>query len=162
MKSRLGPSINATFTFDDYGALMCTRTDVSDSIGGKHLTITNVSTLKNGVAVLYDPLKKIGRRSMQPDVAVNCFPDFATMSDSAKLALKYKKLGTMTVAGRTCQGHSIERHGIVVTAWLWEGIPLRTESMYAPRGGAGAGGDERESERPGSPGVVRCACRDQG
>ncbi len=132
MKSLSGPKIEAVLYFEDYGARMSTQTDIVDSMNGKPLTITNVSILSDGVSVLFDPVKKVGRRSTQPEGTVNYFPRFETLSDSARAALKCQTLGKKTIAGKECTGYSIERNGIILKVWTWDGIPLRSESIYAP------------------------------
>lgn len=132
MKGQGSPAMDALFYFDDYGATLSTQTDIKDSLNGKPLTITNVSILRDNVSVLFDPVKKVGRRSTDPEATMNYFPRFERLTEAQKSALGYRMLGKKTIAGKECTGHSIVRNSITLSVWTWEGIPLRTESTYAP------------------------------
>lgn len=132
MKSQGGTSMTSTMYFDDFGAKMSTETDIHDSLNGKPLTISNISVLRDGVSVLYDPLKKVGRRSASSDAAMNYYPRFDALSAQERTQIAYKPLGKRTIAGKECEGHSFERNSIVLRVWTWDGIPLRTESQFSP------------------------------
>lgn len=130
MKSMSIPGMVATFYFDEYGEKIATVTDIKDSINGQPITIRNVNVLRDGESILYDPLKKVGMKNKVLDGTANYFPVFATLSDSQRQAINYRKLEGRSIIGKACEGHEFARNGMPVSVWTWGGVPLRTELNY--------------------------------
>jgi len=130
MQSMSIPGMVATFYFDEFGEKLATITDIRDSINGQPITIRNVNVLRDGESILYDPLKKVGMKNKVLDGTANYFPVFASLSDSERQAISYRKLDGRSIDGKACEGHEFIRNGMPVSVWTWGGVPLRTELNY--------------------------------
>lgn len=130
MKSQSGPDADATIFFDDYGNRLSTTTNFHEKFNGKPLTITNVSLFKDSLSVLYDPLKKVGYSLPVPEATMNYFPRFEKLSEEGRKAILAAPIEPRTILGRECLGYALDRNGIALKIWSWDGIPLRTESHF--------------------------------
>lgn len=125
--SPVGEPMTLTIVFDDYGARESTRQDMVATVQGKRIEISNVTVIRDGWAVIYDPKSRIGTRSPATTGFLSNIPDFASLDSLARTALRYKTLDVKNILGKECQGHEFVKDGLPIRVWMWEGIPLRSE-----------------------------------
>lgn len=130
--SAVGEPMTLTIEFDDFGALESTRQDMVATVQGKRLEITNVTIIRDGWAVIFDPKSRIGTRSPATSGFLANIPNFTALDSSARIAMNYRALDPKTIAGYSCQGHEFIKDGLPIRVWLWEGIPLRSEIEIQP------------------------------
>jgi len=125
--SPVGEPMTITTVFDDYGARETTHQDIVATVQGKEQRIHNYTVIRDGWATLYDPKSRVGTRSPATSGFLSNIPDFDSLDARAKDGMRYRRLDTRTIAGRSCQGHAYVNDGLPIKVWLWEGIPLRSE-----------------------------------
>lgn len=131
-RTQVGEAMTVTTVFDRYGALERTQQNIVAEVQGKRLEISNVTVIRDGWAVLYDPRKKIGTRSPATTGFLSNLPDFASLDSSARMGMQYRQLDTRLITGRKCVGHAFVRDGLTIRVWLWKGVPLRSEVDLQP------------------------------
>lgn len=130
--SAVGEPMTLTIVFDDYGAVESTRQDMVADVQGKRLEISNITVIRDGWAVIYDPKSRIGTRSPATTGFLSNIPDFDALDSLARTAVRYRKLDVKSILGRECQGHEFVKDGLPIRVWMWEGIPLRSEIEIQP------------------------------
>lgn len=126
-KGKVGTDeMSTTLYFKNRGETRAAWNTYHTTQAGKEYTVENVSLTTEGTSTLWDPKKKVGTRS--PMVPGGYTPNFATMSAEQKTAYGYRTLPAKTILGHSCEGHSVVINGIRTNIWVWEGIPLRTET----------------------------------
>lgn len=131
-RTQVGEAMTVTTVFDRYGALERTQQHIVAEVQGKPLEISNVTVIRDGWAVLYDPRKKIGTRSPATTGFLSNLPDFTSLDSSARMGMQYRQLDTRLITGRQCVGHAFVRDGLTIRVWLWKGVPLRSEVDLQP------------------------------
>jgi len=126
-KGKVGTEdMSTTLYFTDRGATRASWNTYHTTVEGKQYTVENVSVTRDGTSTLWDPKKRVGTRS--PIVPGSYTPDFARLTAEQRTAYAYRSLPPKTILGHSCQGHSVVINGMRTSIWVWEGLPMRSET----------------------------------
>ena len=120
---------HVTIYFDDYGNKQSKET--KSDMGMDNLSIT-----KDGFVYDIDLIKKIGKKIKIPSTGDVKNINYSQLSEDMMKQMKITKLGTEDVLGKTCDKYSIDDAAMKmkVTNWVWNGIPLKSESEMTAMG----------------------------
>ena len=125
----LGETISETY-FEDFGRRQAVYTTTKLTMMGHEETSRSVTIHADGWQIEYDPDTREGKRFRTPTFtggSVPAMPDIAGLSEAQLTEMQVEELAPVTVLGRTAPGMGMTVAGMKMRAWMWEGIPLRSE-----------------------------------
>ncbi|MDB5227267.1 MAG: hypothetical protein JWN78_1460 [Bacteroidota bacterium] len=116
-------------TFDDYGKLKVTETNMAMSMGGHHMNTTSKSLVKDDYIYSWSSASKAGMKfKMDPSrMDPKKDMDFSKMTDEMKAKLHMQEVGNETIDGKDCKVFTYEAETMKGKMWIWKQLPLQSE-----------------------------------
>lgn len=120
--------------FDDNGAKQASYTTTRISLFGTNTVTHSVEINADGWTIKYDPDAKTGSRYRSIGGAVGGMPTFPEAKELSRMKSGEGAVGSLeelpprTILGKEAKGFAITAMGMKVRGWIWENIPLRTET----------------------------------
>lgn len=141
-KTDLMGDMTTVVYFDDHGARQASYTTTEIKIFGMTQTTRSVEINADGWTTKYDPDAKTGVRFKTIGGAAAGVPSFPDAGELARMKAElarmekkgeipvadFEELPARTILGNEATGFAINAMGMKVRGWIWENIPMRTET----------------------------------